>query len=125
MKDAVGSIVEQVTEVGDLLQTVLASATTPDPDHPEQGRCDQHLGSVDEQLRDLLVGLETVRNATEAAQAAVMVQMGARARVADQGESAATGSPLWTHQRREQFVPDEIGWLKEVVQKCNEEAAQE
>ena len=111
MKDAVGSIVEQVTEVGDLLQTVLASATTPDPDHPEQGRCDQHLGSVDEQLRDLLVGLETVRNATEAAQAAVMVQMGARARAADQGEAAATGGPLWTHQRREQFVPDEIGVL--------------
>ena len=27
MKDAVGSIVEQVTEVGDLLRTVLASVT--------------------------------------------------------------------------------------------------
>ena len=41
----------------------------------------------------------------------VMVQMGARARAADQAEAAATGVPLWTRQRREQFVPDEIGVL--------------
>jgi hypothetical protein len=57
MKDAVGSMMEQVTEVGDLLQTVLASVTTT-PDHDGGGRAmADHDHLVDEQLRDLLVGL--------------------------------------------------------------------
>ena len=67
---------------------------------------------MDEQLRDLLVGLETVRNATRRPpKQTVMVQMGARARAADQAETAASGASLWTRERREQFVPDEIAVL--------------
>ncbi len=40
-----------------------------------------------------------------------MVQMGVRARAADQAEVAASGEPMWSRQCRETFVPDEIGVL--------------
>lgn len=106
MKDDVGSIIEQVTEVGGLLDDVLNLATGPDQDGAGADRC-----SVDDLLRELLVGLETVRNATEAAQAHLMVQMGVQARAADEAEVAAGGDPLWSGQRRAEFVADEIGVL--------------
>ena len=106
MKDAMGSIVEQVTEVGGLLDDVLSAVTGPGPDGTGSDAC-----SVDEQLRELLVGLEKVRNATEAAQAQVMVQMGVRARAVDQAAADAQGGSFWSRECREQYVPDEIGVL--------------
>ncbi len=47
----------------------------------------------------------------QAIQADVMVQMGRRARAADQAEVVAGGEPMWSKQCRETFVPDEIGVL--------------
>ncbi len=47
----------------------------------------------------------------QAVQADVMVQMGRRARAADQAEVVAGGEPMWSKQCRETFVPDEIGVL--------------
>ena len=40
-----------------------------------------------------------------------MVQMGRRARAADQAEVVAGGEPVWSKQCRETYVPDEIGVL--------------
>jgi len=40
-----------------------------------------------------------------------MVQMGCRARAADQAEIAVRGEPMWSSECREEFVPDEIGVL--------------
>ncbi len=50
-------------------------------------------------------------DAARRVQADVMVQMGVRARAADQAEVAASGEPMWSQQCRETFVPDEIGVL--------------
>ncbi len=65
----------------------------------------------DDQLRQVLVGLEKVVNRAQAIQGHVMVQMGSRARAADQAEITASGEPMWSQQCRETFVPDEIGVL--------------
>jgi len=65
----------------------------------------------DDFLRRVLVGLEQVINRAQALQAEAMVQMGARARAADQIEVEATGQRLWSRECREEFVPDEIAVL--------------
>lgn len=58
--------------------------------------------------RDLLVGLERLRNAAEAAQARVMVQMLHEARDADAADEAVRGAAPVPTGAREEFVVDEI-----------------
>lgn len=83
--------------------------------------CDQVLALVaelpsateiaDEVLRDRLLHFEQARNALEAAQAMVMVEMGSRAEAADRAEESAAGQPMWSSQCRVEFVADEIAVL--------------
>ncbi len=94
----------QVAAVGDLIDDVslsVASMSGPDPELDPRAQ-------IDDRLRELLVGLERVRHSAEAAQADVMVALGAEARRLDAAEYAATGMPARSH---EEFVPDEIGVL--------------
>lgn len=100
MKDAVGTICEQVNEVGDLLTSLLTSvASAPDP------QADDESPSTDDRLRELLLGLEVVGHAVEAAQAETMVAMAHEARQLDHDESNNRG------HSHEEFVPDEISAL--------------
>jgi hypothetical protein len=104
MNDATSTLVEQVAAVGALLTELLTSvAGMPEPDPALDERC-----RTDDRLRELVVGLEKVRNATEATQAAAMAAMGAEARRMDAAEFAATGMPSRSF---EEFVPDEIAAL--------------
>lgn len=100
MRDPVSIICEQVAEVGELLASVRASVTSaPSADGPE--------AAPDDRLRELLVGLERVRNATESAQSAVMVAMAREARALDHSQPA---DDRW-RRSHEEFVPDEIAAL--------------
>ena len=81
-------------QVNDLLDAVASAA-----------------GLDDEGLRARLVQCEQAVNMLHAVQADAMVQMGVRARAADQAEVTASGTPLWSRECREQYVPDEIGVL--------------
>jgi hypothetical protein len=65
----------------------------------------------DDLLRHVLLGLEQVVNRAQALQAEAMVQMRACARSADAAEARANGQDLWSRERREEFVPDEIAVL--------------
>ena len=65
----------------------------------------------DDGLRAELVACEQAAQMLAARQAQVMVEMGRRARETDQAEIAGRGEPLWSRERREEFVPDEIGVL--------------
>ncbi len=65
----------------------------------------------DDALRDELVACEQAAQMLAARQAQIMVQMGVRARAADQAEVVAGGEPMWSQQCRETYVPDEIGVL--------------
>jgi hypothetical protein len=91
MSSSVTGIAQQVN---DLLAAVMPAA-----------------GLDDEGLRARLVQCEQAVNMLHAVQADAMVQMGARARAADRAEVAASRTPLWSRECREQFVPDEIGVL--------------
>ncbi len=65
----------------------------------------------DDALRDRVVECERAVAMLQAIQADAMVQMGVRARAADQAEVVAGGEPMWSQQCRETYVPDEIGVL--------------
>ena len=109
MKDATSTLVEQVADVGALLTELLVCVDSmPGPDPALDQRC-----RTDDRLRELVVGLEKVRNATEAAQASAMAAMGTEARLMDVAEFAATGMPSRSH---EEFVPDEIAALLSCTQ---------
>ena len=68
-------------------------------------------GLDDEGLRARLVQCEQAMNMLQAVQADAMVQMGVRARAADQAEVGASGKSLWSRECRAQFVADEFGVL--------------
>lgn len=104
MSDVVGSTCDRVAEVGDLITALLTRvAALPDP-ATEAARA---LPS-DDRLRELLVGLEAVRNAAEAVQAEVMVAIGREAQALDREELRAGVASGRFH---EEFVPDEIAAL--------------
>jgi hypothetical protein len=104
MPPRIDSLLEQLASVGDLVDEVtLSVASTPAPALDLDPRM-----RTDDRLRALLVGLERVRNAAEAAQADVMVALSDEARDLDRAEFAATGAPSRSHG---EFVPDEIGIL--------------
>jgi hypothetical protein len=106
MAETVSSIVEQVAQLHDRIDDIVAGASVPaDPNDRN-----------DDRLRHLVVGLERVRNAAEAVQADAMVAMGAEARVLDSIERNATNRPSRSH---EEFVPDEIA----VLLSCTKTAA--
>ncbi len=65
----------------------------------------------DDELRDRVIGCERAINMLQAVQADAMVEMGRRARVADQAEVVERGAPMWSRQCREEFVADEIAVL--------------
>ncbi|MCZ3387586.1 MAG: 13E12 repeat family protein [Actinomycetia bacterium] len=88
------SAVSIIEQVDDLLDAVIAAA---------------QLG--DDELRDRVIGCERAINMLQAVQADAMVQMGRRARAADQAEVTQRGAPMWSRECREEFVPDEIGVL--------------
>jgi hypothetical protein len=104
MPDAARCIADQVTTVGGLIDEVLSTvASMSKPDAQLDDRC-----RTDARLRELLVVLERVRHATEAAQAQVMVAMGEEARHLDAAEYVATEMPARSF---EEFVPDEVAVL--------------
>ena len=107
MKDAIGTIVEQVMRARDLLDDVLMGAS----------RSPSAADSInDDRLREVLSGLERAKNATDAAQAQAMVAMREEALALDAAERAASDHPLRSH---EEFVPDEIA----VLLSCTKAAA--
>ncbi len=109
MNSSLVALVEQV----DHLLDAATHAVTGDArnDAVNDGDTGQAGGLSDEQLRQVLVRLEQVVNRAQAIQADAMVQMGVRARAADQAEVVAGGGPMWSQQCRETYVPDEIGVL--------------
>lgn len=66
---------------------------------------------TDDALRDRLVECERAMSMLQSSQADAMVQIGARARAADEHEAVAIGRAIWSWQRREEFVCDEIAVL--------------
>jgi len=109
MNDTTSTLVEQAAEVGALLSELLGRVDAmPSPDLAVDPR-----SRTDDRLRELLVGLERVRNSAEATQAAVMAALGADARRMDAAEFAATGMPSRSY---EEFVPDEIAALLSCTQ---------
>ncbi|MCZ3389052.1 MAG: HNH endonuclease [Actinomycetia bacterium] len=68
-------------------------------------------GLGDDALRDELIACERAAQMLLARQAQMMVQMGLRARAADQAEVVERGAPMWSRECREEFVPDEIAVL--------------
>ena len=104
MPPRIDSLVDQLVSLGDLVGELASSvASAPGPDLAGDPRT-----RTDDRLRSLLVGLERVRNAAEAAQAHVMVALADEARELDRAEFAASGAPSRSHA---EFVADEIGVL--------------
>jgi hypothetical protein len=104
MEHGVQEICEQVAEVGDLLTELLASVRTADgPDLAIDPRT-----RTDDRLRALVVGLEQIRNATDAAQAVALAAMGREARAQDAAERVVDRRPTRSH---EEFVADEVSAL--------------
>jgi hypothetical protein len=104
MDQEVHGICQQVAEVGDLLADLLTavhSADGPDPAIDPRTR-------TDDRLRALVVGLEQIRNATDATQALALAAMGREARALDAAERAVDPRPTRSH---EEFVPDEVSAL--------------
>ena len=63
---------------------------------------------TDAGLRDQLVACEQAAQMLLARQAEVMTEMGRRAEHADRAEEQQLGRPLWSSERRGEFVADEI-----------------
>jgi hypothetical protein len=112
MPNSIDTLTARAAAVGDLVDEVLLtveSMSGPDADVDPRVR-------TDDRLRELLSGLERVRNAAEATQAEVMVAIGDEARRLDAAEFAAIGLPARSHA---EFVPDEVG----IVLACTKSAA--
>lgn len=104
MPQTIETLTDRVADVGEMVDEVLATvAEVAGPDV----HCDPRA-ATDDRLRELLTGLERVRNAAEATAAQVMVALGEEADRLDAAEYAATGLPSRSHG---EFVPDEIGVL--------------
>jgi hypothetical protein len=104
MPNSVGALADQVATISDMIdEMVLNVASMPEPDRNIDPR-----ERTDDRIRELLVGLEHVRNAAEAAQATAMVALSDEARDLDVAEFAATGLPSRSHC---EFVADEISVL--------------
>jgi hypothetical protein len=104
MNTSLVTVVEQV-------DALLDQATNPSSDVDTGVEVDLTRALSDGQLREVLVKLEQTVNRAQAIQAQVMVQMGVRARAADQVDAAAQGGLFWSRECQEQYVPDEIGVL--------------
>ncbi len=91
MNSSTDSIVEQVDGVLDVAEPVA--------------------GLSDNDVRSRVVECEEAMRMLQATQAEAMVEMGVRARVADQAEAARAGQPSWSRECREEFVADEIAVL--------------
>ena len=104
MTDAARTICDQVADIGDRVAALLAAVVST----PRVAPCGGPEGlPTDDRLRALLVGLEAVRNATEAAQAEAMAAMAREAQALDRSESA---SGMRGHSH-EEFTSDEIAAL--------------
>ena len=104
MPQTIETLTDRVADVGAMVDEVLATvATVRGPDLEADPRV-----RTDDRLRELLTGLERVRNAAEATAAQVMVAIAEEADRLDAAEYAATGLPSRSHG---EFVPDEIGVL--------------
>ncbi len=104
MTDAARTICDQVADIGDRVAALLAAVVST----PRVAPCGGPEGlPTDDRLRALLVGLEAVRNATEAAQAETMAAMAREAQALDRSESA---SGMRGHSH-EEFTSDEIAAL--------------
>ncbi|HEX5016237.1 MAG TPA: DUF222 domain-containing protein, partial [Actinomycetes bacterium] len=112
MPNSIGTLTDRVAAIGDSIDELLLTVASLDGPGSEMDA----RARTDDRLRELLVGLERVRNAADAAQATVMVAMDHEARQLDAAEFAATGLPGRSHR---EFVPDEIG----VLLACTKEAA--
>lgn len=104
MAASVESLIDRVTAVGELVDDLVVSVVAAGPVPPS---VDARL-AVDDRLRELLVGLERVRNAAEAVQSDVMVALEAEARTLDIAEHAGVGLSTRRHQ---EYIPDEISVL--------------
>lgn len=104
MDEVVRSIREQVAEIGDLLGELVASIDRMDtPTLEVDASC-----RIDDRLRAFVVGLESVSNSAEAAQASAMSAMGREARALDRVEPV---QDTWLRRSHEEFVPDELAAL--------------
>jgi hypothetical protein len=104
MAVSIEHLTDRVAALGDLVDEILISvATTPAPGDDRDPRA-----AVDDRLRELMVGLEALRNAAEAVQAETLVAMTVEADALDAAELAATGGPTRSHS---EFIPDELGAL--------------
>ena len=104
MSDSIEVLATRALAVGGMVDEVLLEVQTSAGLDPG---LDPRV-ATDDRLRELLVGLEQVRNAAEAVQAEVMVALAAEADRLDAAEFAASGVPSRSHG---EFVPDEVGVL--------------
>jgi hypothetical protein len=111
MREHIDTITERVTAVGDLVDELLLTvAAMPGVEAETDPRF-----RTDDRLRELLTGLDRVKNAAEAAQAEVMVALSDEARQLDSAEFAASGLPARSHL---EFVPDEVALLLAITKRA-------
>ncbi|HEX5016075.1 MAG TPA: DUF222 domain-containing protein, partial [Actinomycetes bacterium] len=104
MPNSIEVLTDRVAAIGDSIDELLLTVASLDGPGSEM----DPRARTDDRLRELVVGLQRVCNAAEAAQADALVAMGEEARQLDAAEFAATGLPVRSH---EEFLPDEVSVL--------------